>query len=130
MPTLSIPSDYLERLIFKVRGLQAREEEVDVAPGSNATDDNIIDALQETPWDLSRDEVVAEIEGLGDRQQAELVALLWIGRGDAEPEELEETVELARERRTGSTAEYLLGQPLTGEHWAEAAHRLGIAVMA
>ena len=85
MVTLSLPSDYLARLIVKMRGLQAREGEVDVASGSNATDDNMIDAVQETRGDLSREELREEIRGLNERQQAELVALLWTGRGDAEP---------------------------------------------
>jgi len=32
MVTLSIPSDYLARLAAKMRGVQAREAEVDIAP--------------------------------------------------------------------------------------------------
>jgi hypothetical protein len=58
--------------------------------------------------------------------QAELVALLWTGRGDAEPEAWEETVQMARERRDTPTTRYLLGQPLAAEHWEEGAERLGI----
>lgn len=121
----SIIPDYLSRLILKVRAIQAREAPVDGA-GSNPTDDNMIDTLQETPGDLSRAEVHEEIEGLDDRQKAELVALLWVGRGDAEPGDWEETVELARERRTGPTSTYLLGQPLVAEHWADGADRIGV----
>jgi hypothetical protein len=128
MTTLSLSSDYLARLILKLRGVQAREGEVDTQPGSNATDDQMIDALQDTRGDLSRAEVQAEIEGLDDRQQAELVALLWLGRGDVEPEEWEETVELARERRTSPASSYLLGQPLVAEHWAEGAMKLAIVL--
>jgi Protein of unknown function (DUF3775) len=126
MTTLSLPSDYLARLIAKMRGIQAREGEVDVDTGSNATDDRMIDALQDSPGDLSRDEVRQEIRGLNERQQAELVALLWTGRGDAEPESWEETVQMARDRRDTPTERYLLGQPLAAEHWEEGAERLGI----
>ena len=92
-----------------MRAYQAREGEVDVDTGSNATDDGMIDALQDSPGDLSREEVRKEIMGLNERQQAELVALLWTGRGDAEPEAWEETVEMARDRRDTPTARYLLG---------------------
>jgi hypothetical protein len=63
---------------------------------------------------------------LSERQQAELVALMWIGRGDAEPEEWENTIELARDLKEGPTPRYLLGHPLVAEHWAEGAARLGI----
>ncbi len=116
MVTLSIPSDYLARLVAKMRGVQAREGEVDLDIGSNAADDRMIDAVQDTRGDLSREEIGREILGLNERQQAELVALLWTGRGDAEPEAWEETVEMARERRDLPTERYLLGQPLAAEH--------------
>ena len=127
MATLSIPSDYLARLVANMRGVQAREGEVDMDTGSNAADDRMIDAVQETPGDLSREEIGREIMGLNERQQAELVALLWTGRGDAEPEAWEETVQMARERRDTPTTRYLLGQPLAAEHWAEGAELLGNA---
>lgn len=126
MPTLSLPTDYLARMILKVRGLQAQEGEVDVASGSNPADDRMIDAVQETPGDLTREELREEIGGLNDRQKAELVALLWCGRGDADQEDWEQTVELARERHATPTASYLLGEPLVAEHWAEGAEKLGI----
>jgi len=126
--TLSIPTNYLARLIVKVRGLQAREGEVDPDSGSNPIDDDAVDALQETPGDLSREEVREEIQGLNDRQQAELVALMWIGREDAEPEEFEATVQLARDLKERPTPEYLLKHPLVAEHWSEGAERLGISL--
>jgi len=126
MPTLSLPTDYLARLILKTRGLQAQEGEVDTLSGSNPTDDGVIDAMQDTPGDLTREELREEIRGLNDRQQAELVALLWLGRGDAENEEWEQTVQMARERRMTATERYLLGEPLVGEHWAEGIEKLGI----
>ena len=125
-PSLSLPRDYLARLIVKTRAVQAREGEVDPQSGSNPTDDQARDALQDSPGDLSREEVREELQGLDERQQAELVALMWIGRGDAEPEEWEATLSLARERRDSPTPNYLLRQPLVGEHWEEGAVRLGI----
>ena len=104
--------------------VQGREAEVDVDTGSNAADDRMIDAVQDTRGDLSRDELRKEIMGLNERQQAELVALLWIGRGDAEPDAWEVTVQMARERGDTPTEHYLLGQPLAAEHWEEGADSL------
>jgi hypothetical protein len=66
---------------------------------------------------------------LSDREQAELVALMWLGRGDVEPEEWQETVRLAAERRDRPTEDYLLGHPLLGEYWAEGADKLGITLV-
>ena len=124
--TLSMPSDFLARLIVKTRGLQAREGEVDPDEGSNDIDDDMRDAVQDTPGDMSLEEVREEIQGLNDRQQAELVALMWIGRGDAEAEEWEATVELALDQKNGPTPKYLLRHPLVAEEWTEGATKLGI----
>src|SRR5687767_8545797 len=89
MTDISIALDYLGRLLAKIRAVQGKEGEIISDPGSNAIDDGMTDALQDHPADPSRQEIRDEIRGLNDRQQAELVALLWLGRGDAEPEEWE-----------------------------------------
>jgi len=123
---LSISTDYLARLIMKTRGVQAKEAVSDSDSGSNPTDDQMRDVLQDRPDDLSREEVREEIQGLDARQQAELVALMWIGRGDAEPAEWEATVQLAQDVKEQPTPRYLLGHPLVAEFWAEGAERLGI----
>ena len=68
----------------------AQEELVSPDSGSNPTDDEGPATLQDSPDNLIRDEIAAEIEDLEPDQQAELVALMWIGRGDMEPEEWEE----------------------------------------
>ena len=124
--TLHLSKDYLARLIVKVQGLQAQSAEVDVASGSNPADEDMRPALEANPGDLTRKEIIAEIAGLNDRQQAELVALMWIGREDAEPEEWEETIELARSLKDQPTPQYLLRHPLVADEWLSGAERLGI----
>jgi hypothetical protein len=51
---------------------------------------------------------------------------MCIGRGDAEPEEWEATVQLAQDVKEQRTRSYLLRHPLVAEFWAEGAERLGI----
>jgi hypothetical protein len=126
--TLSLPSDYLAELIVTTRGVQAKEGEVDPGSGSNPADDKMWDVLQDDAEDLTREEIRERLQGLTERQQTELVALMWVGRGDAEPEEWENTIELARELKDGPTPRYLLRHPLVAEHWAEGAARLGIGL--
>jgi hypothetical protein len=128
--TLSLPSDYLQRLIVRVRGLQAREAEVDPMPASNPVDDNMRDAIQDTRGDLTREELREELEGLNERARAELVALMWVGRGDEESENWEALVDMARERMDTPTPQYLLSEPLVGEYWADGAERLGLDLSA
>lgn len=129
-PVLAVSPQYVVRLAVKLRGVQAQEAMTDPDPASNATDDNAIDALQEGSGDLSREEVREEIVGLDGRQQNELVALMWVGRGDFEPEEWDAAVAAAAERREIPTDRYLLGEPLAADYWAEGLERLGIEVPA
>jgi hypothetical protein len=121
---LTIHPEFLRSLILKLRSLMAQEEEVSPDSGSNPSDDERPATLQDTPDNLTRAEVETEIEDLEPDQQAELVALMWIGRGDLEPEEWEDAKALAAERRDGSTAQYLLKHPHVADHIVEGLDRL------
>ncbi|HSD92209.1 MAG TPA: DUF3775 domain-containing protein [Methyloceanibacter sp.] len=127
MATLSIDPDYLRRLVVKVRSFMGKEAPELPDDGSNPTDDELpSSALQDEDDDLSREEVVEEIRGMGRRQQAELVALMWLGRDEGEPEEFAQLVIEALQRREVPTEDYLLDHPHVAEHWLEGMERLGI----
>jgi uncharacterized protein DUF3775 len=81
--------------------------------------------LQDDQGDLSRQEVIAEIGALDQRQQAELVASMWLGREDAEAEDWDELVQQALDRREIPTAVYLLDHPLLADDWLAGMERLG-----
>ena len=121
---LTIHPGFLRTLILKMRALMAQEEMVSPDSGSNPSDDEGPATLQDTPDNLTRSELEEEIEDLEPDQQAELVALMWIGRGDMEPEEWEEAVELAAERHEGATAAYLLSHPHVADYLDEGVDRL------
>ena len=125
MNELTIEPGYLRSLILRIRALMAKEATVMPDVGGNAADDAGPETLQETPGDLTREELREEFEGLNDDERAELVALMWIGRGDADAESWEETLQLARDRREGDTGDYLLGHPLVADYWAEGLDKLG-----
>lgn len=127
MTSLEIKTDYLEALMSKVRSVMGRTSPAIPDPGSNPTDEDAgASEFEERSGDLRDDEVSAEIRGLNDRQQLELIALLWLGRGDAEPDEWEDLIERARREIALPADEYLLGHPLLAEHWAEGLSLLGI----
>ena len=127
MAELSIDPDYLRRLVVKVRSFMGKEETDLPDDGSNPIDDEVpLGTLQDEEDDLSREEVVEEIQGLTPRQQAELVALMWLGRGDGEPEEWNELLARAIERREVPTENYLLDHPLLAENWLDGMERLGL----
>jgi hypothetical protein len=121
---LTIHPEFLRTLILKLRSLMAQEEMVSPDSGSNPSDDEGPATLQDSPDNLIRAELEGEIEDLEPDQQAELVALMWIGRGDMEPEEWEEALELAVERHEGATAAYLLAHPHVADYLEEGVDRL------
>ena len=73
-------------------------------------------------------ELAGFINALNDDEQAHLVALVWIGRGTFEPEELDEAVETAKAERTTATSRYLLGIPLLADYLEEGLEKLGYSV--
>lgn len=119
MPELPFDSEELEQLILRFNAVMAREENDIPDPGGNETDNEWPATLQETSGNLDRAEIAAEIEGMDDDQQDALVALFWIGRGDAEPEEWDATTALARDAHDVPVSTYLLGQPEAGDFLAE-----------
>jgi hypothetical protein len=124
---LTIDPGYLRRLVVKVRSFMGKEASELPDEASNPTDDEMpSSALQEEEDDLSREEVVEEIRGLDTREQAELVALMWLGRDEGDPEEFEDLVRQAMERREVPTEDYLLDHPHVAEHWLEGMERLGL----
>lgn len=124
MDELNLNPEFLRSLMLKLRAVMAQEELVSPDSGSNPSDDESSATLQDSPDNLTRAEIVAEVEDLEPDQQAELVALMWIGRGDMEPEEWEEALELAADRHEGATAEYLLSHPHVADYLDEGLDKL------
>ncbi len=124
MEELNLNPAFLRELLLNLRALMAQEELVSPDSGSNPTDDEAPATLQDDPDNLTRAAIVAAIGDLEPDQQAEIVALMWIGRGDMDPEEWEEAKELAVERHEAATADYLLSHPHVADYIEEGLDRL------
>ncbi|MBP7001828.1 MAG: DUF3775 domain-containing protein [Amaricoccus sp.] len=92
--------------------------------GSNPSDDERTATLQESPDNLTRAEIEAQVDDLEPDQQAELVALMWIGRGDFEAEEWAEALAMAVDRAEGDAADYLLAHPHVADYLDEGVDKL------
>ena len=68
------------------------------------------------------------ISGLNDDEKANLVAVMWIGRGSFEPDELEYAKQEARREASAPTENYLSGIPGLAEHLESGLDALGIDV--
>jgi hypothetical protein len=83
---------------------------------SNASDDGFLSILTERGSMASGHELAAFIDAMDEDEQAALVALMWIGRGDYAPADWKVAMADARARRTGSVTTYLLGTPLLSDY--------------
>jgi hypothetical protein len=125
---MDIALDKVCELILRVRAIDVKEGITDPASGSNPIDDGSIDALTASPDDATEDEIRDVIAGLNDDERADLIALVYIGRGDMEPEEWSGAVRLAREREESSslsTADWLIGIPNLADLLDEGLNAMG-----
>ncbi len=129
MPTLTISAEDVGYLIVKAREFDVKEANSDPDSGSNATDDNMIDVLQDNGSDPVASEIAGFINSLSEEEKIDLVALMRLGRGDGTIEEWDDLRrEAADEReRNRHTARYLLGQPLLGDYLADGLAAFGLS---
>jgi hypothetical protein len=128
MAQFSIDPDYLRELILKLRAVMAKEANDVPDEASDEIDDTLPpDEFQEEETDLSREEVIEEIRGLSAEEQAELVALMWLGRDDDNTaEDWDDLVKEAADRREIPTEDYLLDHPHLTDHWLEGMDKLDL----
>jgi hypothetical protein len=124
---LDVSVDTICFLIQMARVFHAKEEVVIPEQPLNATDDWALQVLANHRDDPTYQEFVTTIRDLEPDQQANLVALMWIGRGDYEADEWEEALEQAVEASTAYTAEYLISKPLVSDYLEAALNQLGYA---
>jgi hypothetical protein len=106
----------LEKVCFVIA--KAREFETKDLPNipdeaSNPSDDRMIEVLEDRPnEDAVLQELRSIIGDMSEDEQIDLVALAWLGRGDAGAEGWEELRSEAARAHNRRTAAYLLAMPL------------------
>jgi hypothetical protein len=126
---LTIPLEKLSYIIEKAREFDAEVPvDPDAVAGSDPVDDDERQILLDTPENPSGQELRDAIEGLNVDEREELLALMWLGRGDYGAESWPEALRQARETLTASEADYLLGTPLLGDYLEEGAAALGLSL--
>jgi hypothetical protein len=73
-------------------------------------------------------ELRAFIDRLNQDEEAELIALFWIGRGSFEAEDWDEALRTAQAEATTPTADYLLGSPHFADHLESGAEAMGLDI--
>ena len=126
LPDLDISGEKVAWVIIR-----AREFEGKVAPfddgDQESSDEQFGSTLENRSGDPTARELISFIRGLNDDEQANLVAITWIGRGTYGPEDWDEALATARAERTTPTWRYLLGIPLLADYLEDGLDALGIS---
>jgi hypothetical protein len=122
---LTIPPEQLTFIIEKAREFDAEVAPLEPDPGSNPIDDGSLAILEDRPDNPARDELAMAIEALDDHQKAELLALLFVGRGDFDRSQWRDAMRQARDVRNEHATDYLVSTPLLADYLEEALERLG-----
>jgi hypothetical protein len=125
---LNIPLEKLALIITLARDYDVKVEEVEPDPGSNPADDGESGVLSDYPDDATGEQLAETITALNDDEREELVALLWIGRGDFDKTEWPQALAQAHSELDRPAADYLMGEPLLGDFLEEAISELGYSL--
>jgi hypothetical protein len=120
---LTIPLNTVAWIILKAREFDVKEGGTD---DQNDDSNNPMSVLEDREDDPSQDELTSWISDLNVHQQAELVALFWLGRDDGDADDYPDLLAQAQGQQGSGTARYLLGSPLLGDYLEEGLEKLGI----
>jgi hypothetical protein len=127
MPDLAISTESVAFLIVKAREFDAKEANSDPDSGSNPSDDNMIDVLEDNGSDPVASEISGFFRALSEEEQIDLIALMRLGRGDATIEEWDDLRREVVDEPDQRTARYLLGEPLLGDYLADGLAAFGLS---
>ena len=127
-PTLTLSPERAFFILMKAREFDEKVETSDPDSGSNAADDLAVDVLEDTPDDPTQAELIAAVNALNDDEQLDLIALIWVGRGDFTfadwPEARAGAADIGRER----APRYVAGIPLVSDYLDDALSQLGYSL--
>src|SRR5262245_46440494 len=116
---LEIAPEKVAHVIIKSREYDSKVGSWDDSSASGDAEDDPTSILEDYVGDQTRAELVAFIDTLNEDEQANLVAVAWIGRGTYGPEDLDEAVATAHSERVNRTSRYLVGMPLLSDYLEE-----------
>ena len=122
---LTIDHEKICYLIIKAREFDVKMEPEVSDPGDNPADDAERVVLFDYPDDPTAEEVRSCLEGLNVDEACEVLALLWLGRGDYDKGEWERALAEAQDAPNERRPEALMGKPLLADYLEEGLSQLG-----
>ena len=126
-PDLSISTEKVCYIIVKAREFDVKDVVTDPDGASNSTDDGMLSVLEDHRDDPVVQEIRAAIFAMTEDEQIDLVALVWLGRGDGSLEDWSELRAEAARAHNQRTASYLLGMPLLANHLEDGLSQFGLS---
>jgi hypothetical protein len=127
MPNLSISSETVCFLIVKARAFDVQDVDTELEQGANASDDHMIDVLEQSKDNPVEQELRVAIAELSDDEKADLIGLMRLGRGDGAIDQWQALRDEGWREHAGRIAAYLLGQPLLGDYLEEGLSLFGFS---
>jgi hypothetical protein len=127
-PELSISSEKICYIIAKAREFDVKDIPTIPDEGSNPSDDRMVEVLEDRPGeDAVLQELRSLIADMSVDEQIDLVAMAWLGRGDAGVDGWRDLRSEAARAHNRRTAAYLLAMPLLPSYLENALDELGMS---
>jgi hypothetical protein len=122
---LDVSTDIVRFIIEKAREFHGKEGVVIPEVADSPSDDWALQVLANHRGDFTYQELHSTINDLEPDQQVQLVALMWLGRGDFVEDEWADAVKQAGDAWNARTAEYLIATPMLADYLQEGLAMLG-----
>ena len=123
VPNLSISPEKAFFIVAKARQSDSKAAELDLV--TDLRDDDASFGLTDLSKDTDRSELSGFIRGLNVDEQIDLVALMWLGRGDGDLDNWRDLRAEAERAHNNRTASYLIGTPMLADYLEEALSQFG-----
>jgi hypothetical protein len=122
-PNLSISPEKVFFIVAKARRTDSNASGLQL--DADAGDDDAVHGLEDHSRGSDRSELAGFIRGLNVDEQVDLVALMWLGRGDGDLDNWRDLHAEAARAHNARTASYLLGTPMLADYLEEALTQFG-----
>jgi len=122
---LTIPPEKLGYIILKAREYDEKVAPTGLSAGSNPGDDQVLEILEDRRSDPTREELLTALRDLNTDEIDEVLAMLWVGRGDFSGEEWKAALKQAHDTHNARAVSYLAETPMLGDLLEEGYAALG-----
>ena len=124
-PDLSISPEKVFFIAAKSR--QSEGTAADLNANSGSADDDAVHGVGDRSKTADRSELSGFIQDLNVDEQIDLVAMMWLGRGDGDLDNWKDLRSEASRAHNNRTASYLIETPKLADHLEEALSQFGMS---